>query len=149
MVKKQNNTKYSHRWNLLTEKWERKPVGKKVKWEAYERSTVKKPEWDYNKDQDFVRVWAQAVLENGSQADVARTFDKSSRQVYARRRAINEKYAKKNGLDDKHELLPSLPNLTAKQKQRIQTHFTPKPKPPTLKERLLNLPPELRSVLDF
>ena len=149
MVKKQNDTKFSHRWNLLTEKWERKPTGKNVAWEPYERRTVKKPKWEYDNDVHFVRIWVQVILDGGSQSDVAREFDKSSRQVYARRRAINQKYAKMVGKEGKHELLPSLPNLTEAQKKRIETHFEPKRKPPTLEERLLKLPKELRSVLDF
>lgn len=64
-------------------------------------------------------------------------------------KAKNTKYRKENGLPDHHDLLPPLPQYTDKQRERIRTHFTPKPKPLTLTEKLENMHGDLKALLNL
>lgn len=144
-AKTKAKNEYAYQWNLRTEKWERKKVGKGHKWEDYQR----KPDGNYDDDEEFIRVWVDKVRVDGSCADVAKHFCETIRGVQAKRRALNKKLAKQLGLPDDHEVLPSLPGKTDAQKARELSHFTPKPKPLTLAEKLQHLPDSIKSVLNL
>ena len=144
-AKTKAKNEYAYQWNLRTEKWERKKVGKGHQWEEYQRH----PDGNYDDDEEFIKVWAEKVRDGGSCADVAKHFCETIRGVQAKRRAINKKLSKQMNLSDTYEVLPYLVGKTKAQKARELSHFTPKPKMLTLAEKLQHLPDSIKSVLNL
>lgn len=142
-------SEWAIRWNLRTEKWERKPVGSRANWEEYNRDANGGLEREYDDDEKFIKRWAEVVKLGGSTSDVAKTFCVTGSRCYARKRALNEKLRKQLGLPKDHDVLPHLPNYTEAQRERIRTHFTPPVKPLTLAEKLQRLPRGIRMVLNL
>ena len=154
-TKKTNSTSgYAHRWNLKTQKWERKKVGKGHKWETYDRLSTLSPEEQKSRewnDVTFVEMWIKTIEDKGSIADMAAFFCCDHSRIHGKKRSINKRYRSDLGLpeDSLHEVLPELPTYTKTQQERIISHFTPKPKKLTLAEKLQRMPREWRAVLNL
>ena len=144
---------YATRWNLRTEEWERSPVGL-AEWKPYDRSVKANPNdedlvLDFEDDMVFIENWLIRLKDNGSRCDLCKLFAKKDNHIRSKWRRINKKLAKQYGLPENHQVLPALPVMTQTQKKMLKSHFTPKPKKKTLKDKVQALDEWMVKLLDL